>query len=73
MSTHTITPCTTAMKRLRLPFSKIEAMGVSHADISIVGNNEGDRNASHLVGGHTAAETAIQPSVLRMAPEPARA
>ena len=55
MSTHTITAMYDRYEEAATAVGKIEAMGVPHADISIVGNNEGDRNSSHLTGGHTAA------------------
>lgn len=55
MSTHTLTALYDRYEEAATAVHKIEAMGVPHADISIVGNNEGDRNASHLVGGHTVA------------------
>ena len=55
MSTHTITALFDRYDEAATAVGKIEAMGVPHSDISIVGNNEGDRNSSYLTGGQTAA------------------
>ena len=55
MATYTITALYDRYEEAATAVRQIEAMGVPHADISIVGNNEGDRNASHLSSGQPAA------------------